>query len=252
MVQMTTEVQNSWDYCDKPVRHTGVGLEWLLEDGGQTVSGLWWRVRSLFLIVALEVTHWDLPSYPHWRGVPPVPGQFLRAQQVTQIFRDSVLNGSVISYLNQLGSQSQSVQSLSHVRLFATPWTTAHQASLSITNSQSPPKPMSIESVMPSNHLILCCPFSSCLQSFPTSRSFQVSQLFPSGGQNIGVSASTSVLPMNTQDWFPLGWTGWISLQSKGLLRVFSDITVQKHQFFGAQLSLQSNSHIHTWLLEKP
>ena len=235
---MTTEVQNSWDYCDKPVRHTGVGLEWLLEDGGQTVSGLWWRVRSLFLIVALEVTHWDLPSYPHWRGVPPVPGQFLRAQQVTQIFRDSVLNGSIISYLNQLGSQSQSVQSLSHVQLFATPWTAAHQASLSIANSQSPPKPMSIESVMPSNHLILCCPFSSCLQSFPTSRSFQVSQLFPSGGQNIGVSASTSVLPMNTQDWFPLGRTGWISLQSKGLSRVFSDTTVQKHQFFGAQLSL--------------
>ena len=81
-------------------------------------------------------------------------------------------------------------------------------------------------------------PFSSCPQSFPTSGSFQMSQLFTSGGQNIGVSASTSVLPMNTQDWFPLGWTGWISLQSKGLSRVFSNTTVQKHQFFGAQLSL--------------
>jgi len=81
-------------------------------------------------------------------------------------------------------------------------------------------------------------PFSSCPQSFPTSGSFQMSQLFPSGGQNIGVSASTSILPMNTQDWSPLGWTGWISLQSKGLSRVFSNTTVQKHQFFSAQLSL--------------
>ena len=80
-------------------------------------------------------------------------------------------------------------------------------------------------------------PFSSCPQSFPTAGSFQMSQLFTSGGQSIGVSASTSVLPMNTQDWSPLGWTGWISLQSKGLSRVFSNITVQKHQFFGAQLS---------------
>ena len=81
-------------------------------------------------------------------------------------------------------------------------------------------------------------PFSSCLRSFPTSGFFQMSQLFASGGQNIGVSASTSVPPMNTQKWFPLGWTGWISLQSKGLSRVFSNTTVQKHQFFGAQLSL--------------
>ena len=95
-------------------------------------------------------------------------------------------------------------------------------------------------------------PFSSCLQSFPASGSFQMSQLFASGGQSTAVSASASVLPMNIQDWFPLGWTHWISLQTKGLSRVFSNTTVQKHQFFGAQLSLQSNSHIHTWLLEKP
>ena len=94
--------------------------------------------------------------------------------------------------------------------------------------------------------------FSSCPQSFPASGSFQMSQFFTSGGQSIGVSALASVLPMNTQDWSPLGWTGWISLQSKGLSRVFSNTTVQKHQFFSAQLSLQSNSHIHTWLLEKP
>ena len=95
-------------------------------------------------------------------------------------------------------------------------------------------------------------PFSSRLQSFAASGSFQMSQLFASGGQSFGVSASTSVLPMNTQDWFPLGWTGWISLQSKGLSRVFSNTTVQKHQFYRAQLSLQFNSHISTWLLEKP
>ena len=95
-------------------------------------------------------------------------------------------------------------------------------------------------------------PFSSHLQSFPESWSFQMSQFFASGGQSIGVSASASVLPMNIQGWFPLGWTGWISLQSKGLSRVFFNITVQKHQFFNAKLSLWSNSHIHTWLLEKP
>ena len=95
-------------------------------------------------------------------------------------------------------------------------------------------------------------PFSVCSQSFPASGSFQISQVSESGGQSIRVSASASVLPMNTQDWFPLGKTGWISLQSKGLSRVFSNTTVQKHQFFGAQLSLWSNSHIHTWLLEKP
>ena len=89
-------------------------------------------------------------------------------------------------------------------------------------------------------------PFSSCLQSFPASGSFQMSQVFTSGGQSIGVSASASVLPMNTQDWSLLGWTGWISLQSKGLSRVFSNTTVQKHQFFSGQLSSQSNSHIHT------
>ena len=93
-------------------------------------------------------------------------------------------------------------------------------------------------------------PFSSCPQSFPASGSF--SNESTSGDQSIGVSASTSVLPMNTQDWSPLGWTGWISLQSKGLSRVFSNTTVQKHWFFGAQLSSQSNSHIYTWPLEKP
>ena len=95
-------------------------------------------------------------------------------------------------------------------------------------------------------------PFSSCFQSLPASGSFQMSQLFAWDGQSIGVSASASVLPMNTQDWSLLGWTGWISLQSKGLSRVFFNTEVQKHQFFGTQLSSQSNSHIHMWPLEKP
>ena len=116
-------------------------------------------------------------------------------------------------------------QSLSHVQFFVTTWTAAHQASLSFT-SQSLLKLMSIESVMSSNHLILCCPFSSCPQSFPASRSFPVSQLFTSGGQSIGVSASASVLPMNVQGLFPLGLTGLIPLQSKGLSSVFSNTTV--------------------------
>ena len=95
-------------------------------------------------------------------------------------------------------------------------------------------------------------PFSSCPQSLSASGSFPMSQLFAWGGQSIGVSASASVLPMNTQDWSPLGWTGWISLQSKGLSRVFSNTTVQKHRFFSVQLSSESNSHIHTWPLGKP
>ena len=129
-----------------------------------------------------------------------------------------------------------SVQLLSHIQLFATLWTTAHQASLSIINSQSMLKLMSIESVMPSNLSSSAVPFSSCLQSFPTSGSFPMSQLFAPHGQSVGASASASVLPMNIQDWFPLGWTGLISLLSKGLSRAFSNTTVQNHQLFGTQL----------------
>ena len=134
-----------------------------------------------------------------------------------------------------------SVQSLSRVRLFETPCTAARQASLSITNSWT---------YSNSCPLIWWChptisssviPFSSHLQSLPASQSFQMSQLFASCGQSIGVSASTSVPPMNIQDWFPLGWSGWISMQSKGLSRVFSNTTVQKHlwhsTFFIVQLS---------------
>ena len=159
------------------------------------------------------------------------------------------LNKIFSEFFNWTILQFRSVQLLSHVRLFVMPWTTACQASLSITNSQSPPKTMSIESVMPSI-LSSVIPFSSCPQSFPASGSFQMSQIFTSGGQSIGVSALISVLPMNIQDWLPLGFTGLISLQCKGLSRVFSMTTVQKHGF-GAQPSLWSNPHTHTWLLEK-
>ena len=137
-------------------------------------------------------------------------------------------------------THTSSIQLLRHVLLFVTPWTTACQASLSITNSQSLPKLVSTESVMPSNHLILCHALPLLPSIFPSIRSFQMNQFFASGGQGTGVSASASVLPMNIQDWFPLGWTGWISLQSKGLSRVFSNTTVQKHQFFGTHLSLQT------------
>ena len=143
---------------------------------------------------------------------------------------------------------SISVQQLSHVRLFVTPWTAACQASLSITNSQSLLKPMSLESGMPSNHLILCRPLLLPPSIFPSIRVFSNESVFffMSGGQSTGVSVSASVLPKNIQDSFPLGLTGLISLKLKGLSRVFSNTTVQKHQFFSAQSSLWSDSHIHT------
>ena len=131
--------------------------------------------------------------------------------------------------------QFSSVQSLSRVRLFVTPWTAAHQASLSITNSWSLLKLMSITSVMPSSHLIFCYPLLLLLQSFPASGSFQMSQFFESGGQSTGVSASAFVLPMNIQDWFPLGLTGLISLRSNGFSRFFS-----KPQFKGINSSVLS------------
>ena len=140
-----------------------------------------------------------------------------------------------------------SVQSLSRVQLFATQWTAAHQASLSIINSQSLPNscPLSWWCYPTISSSVI--PFSSCFQSFPASGSFPMSQLLASGGQSIGASASTSVLPMNIQDWFSLGWTGWISLQSKGLSRVLSNTTVQKHQFFGIQLYSPTLTSLHDY-----
>ena len=146
---------------------------------------------------------------------------------------------------------ARSDQSLSRVWLFVTPWITARQASLSITNSRSSLRLTSIESVMPSSHLILCNPLLLLPPIPPSIRVFPLSQLFTWGGQSTGVSALASVLPKKSQGWSS-EWTGWISLQSKGLSRVFSNTTVQKHQFFGAQPSSRSNSHIHTWPQEKP
>ena len=143
------------------------------------------------------------------------------------------------------------VQSLSHVQVFVTPWTVARQASLSVTNSRaysnSCPSSRWCHPTISSSVVPFSCP-----QSFPASGSFLMSQLFTWGDQSIGASVSASVLPMNIQDWFLLRLTSLISLQSKGLSRVCSNTAVQKYQFFGTQLSLLSNSHIHTWLLQKP
>ena len=163
--------------------------------------------------------------------------QSVQGLQVRAPLTKNTLLTSLLYFLKFL-SVISSLQWLSRVWLFATPWTAARQASPSITNSRSLLKLLSIESVMPSNHLILCCPLSSCLQSFPASGSFPMSQFFTSGSQSTGASSSTSVLPMNIENWSPFGWTGLISLQFKRLSRFFANTTVQKHQFFCTQLSL--------------
>ena len=148
--------------------------------------------------------------------------------------------------------QFSSLQSLSHVWLFAIPWIAARQATLPSptlgVHSNLHPSSRWCHPAISSSVV----PFSSCPQSLPASESFPMSQLFTWGGQSPGVSASASFPPKKSQGWSPSEWSGWISLQSKGLSRVFSNTTVQKQQFFGAQLSSQSNSHIHTWPLEKP
>ena len=148
--------------------------------------------------------------------------------------------------------QFSSAQSLSRVRLFATPWTTACRASLYITSSWSLLKLMSIESLMPSNHHILCCHLLLLPSIFPSIRVLSNESVLSTRWPKYWSYSFSVSPPVSAQDWSALGWTAWISLQSKGLSRVFSNTTVQRHQFFGAQLSSQSNSHIHTWLLEKP
>ena len=158
---------------------------------------------------------------------------------------------SLISFLQYGSVQFSSVQLLSRVRLFATPWITARQASLSITNSRSSLKLTSIESVMPSSHLILCRPLLLLPPIPPSIKVFSNESTLRMSGQSTGVSVLASFLPKKSQGWSPSEWTGWISFQSKGLSRVFSNTTVQKHQFFVAQPSSQSNSHIHTWPQEK-
>ena len=148
--------------------------------------------------------------------------------------------------------QFSSVQSLSRVQLFTTPWTAAHHASLSITNFQSSLKLKSIKLVMPSSYLIFCDPLLLLPPIPPRIKIFSNESTIHMRWPKYW-SFSFNISPSNEhEDWSPLGWTGWISLQSKGLSRVFSNTTVQKHQFFGVQLSSQSNSHIHTWPLEKP
>jgi len=157
----------------------------------------------------------------------------------------------VYTIFSQFIHQFSLVQLLSRVQLFATPWSEACWASLSPTLELAQTHVHRVgDAIQPISSSVV--PFSSCVQSFPASGSFSVSQFFATGGQSIGFSASASVFPMNIQDWFPLGLTGLNSLQSKGLSRVFSNTTVWKHEFFGTQPSLWSNSHIHTWLLEKP
>ena len=151
--------------------------------------------------------------------------------------------------LNFKKVQFSSVQSLSCVWLFATPWTAACQAFLSITTSRSPTKPMSIVLVMSSNYLILCCPLLLLPRIPPSIRVFSDESTLRIRWPKYWSFSFSVSLSDNTQDWSPLGW---ISLHSKGLSRVFSNTTDQKHQLFLAQLSSQSNSHIHTWPLEKP
>ena len=151
-----------------------------------------------------------------------------------------------------LAVQFSSLQSLSSVWFFVTPWIAAHQASLSITNSRSSLKLMSIESVMPSSRLILGRPLHLLPPIPPSIRVFANESTLRMGWAKYRSLALASFLPKNTQDWSPLEWTGWISLQSKGLSRVFSNTTVQKHQFFATQLSSRPNSQLHTWPLEKP
>ena len=154
-------------------------------------------------------------------------------QNKTETHKNSLLLSTISAII-----QFSSVQSLSRVWLFATPWFAACPVSLSITNSQSSLKLTSIKLVMPSSHLILCRPLPFLPPIPSQNQSFPMSQLMAWGGQSTGVSALASFLPKNTQDWSPSEWTGWISVQSKGLSRVFSNTTLQNHQFFGAQLSL--------------
>ena len=151
-----------------------------------------------------------------------------------------------IHLINKVCFQFSSVQSLSRVQLFATPWIAARQACLSITKSQSSLRLTSIKSVMPSSHLIVCHPLLLLPLVPPSIRVFSMSQLFTWDGQSTGVSALATVLPKNIQDWSPSKWIGWISLKSKGISRVFSNTTVQKHQFSSAQLSSLSNINTHT------
>ena len=194
----------------------------------QSDSDIYWARQKVHL--SFPISYWKIQMNFNFFGLPYVCGCICIYTSV----------------------QFSSVQSLSHVWLFATPWTAAHQASLSITNSWSLLKLMSIELVMPSNHLVPCCPLLLLPSIFPSNKVFSNQSILGIWWPKYWSFSSASVLPMNIQDWLPLGLTGFISLLSKGLSRVFFNTIVQKHQFFSAQPSLWSNSQIHTWLLEKP
>ena len=197
---------------------------------------------SVHGIFQARILEWVAISYSTWSSQPKYQTCISGVSCIFRwiLYHRAIWEASVIKVVV--------VQSL----VSSSSWSHGLQASLSLAISWGLLKLMSIESAMPTNHLTICHLLLLLSSIFPRIRVFSMSQLFTSGGQSIGASASASVLPMSTQDWFPLGWTGWISLQSKGLSRVFSNTTVQKHQFFSTQPSLWSNSHIHTWLLEKP
>ena len=169
-----------------------------------------------------------------------------------QIIKDIFHRTRTKNFTIHMETQYSSVQSLSRARLFVTPWIAARQASLSITNSRGSLRLMSIESVMPSSHLILHRPLFLLPPIPPRIRVFSNESTLRMRWPKYWSFSFSIILPKKSQGWSPSEWTGWISLQSKGLSRVFSNTTVQKHQFFGAQPSSQSNSHIHTWPLEKP
>ena len=211
-----------------------------------TADRKWWKILFFNGILSFSICHF-LTHRLHSSGTASTPGVLsLRCVSHTRVSFPQFPLPLLYPHLTFVV-----VQSLSHVWLFVTSWTAACQAFLSFTISQSLLELLSIKSMMPSNHLILVALFS-CPQSFTESGSFPVSQLFASGGQSIRALASASVLPMTIQGWFPLGLTALISLLSKGLSGVFSRTTVWKHQFFSAQPSLWSNSHVSTWLLVKP
>ena len=179
---------------------------------GSSVDGI--SQATILQWVAISFSRWS-SRFRNWTLISCIGRQILHHWVNREVQSYIEKNSKDCTHTHKNGS----VQSLSHVRLFVTPWIAARQACLSITNSRSLPKPMPIELVMPSSHLILGHPLFFP-QSLPASGSFPMNQLFTWGGQSTGVSASASVLPMNTQDWSPLGWTGWISLQYKGLSRV--------------------------------
>ena len=202
--------------------------------------------------------HWVSDAIQPFHSLSPVSPPTLNLSQHQGLFQSRLFASGGQSIGDSASVLPMNIQGWfpfsSVAKLWATlcdPRTVAHQASLSITNSRSLLKLMSIQSVMPPASSSSVFPFS-CFQSFPASGSFFLrSQFWASGGRSIGVSASARVLPMNIQGWLPSGLTGLISLQSKGLLRVFSSTTVQNYQFFSTEPSLLSNSHISTWELEK-